>query len=79
MSSEYTINAMDVEELKRSSRKYKNVDKISHQETSIENKAKTKSEPSQESDVDEDDEDAVSTPSAENAERNVSSILSAVR
>jgi hypothetical protein len=78
VSSEYTINAMDVEELNRSSRKYKNVDKIS-QENSIENKTKPKSDPSQESDAEEDDEDAVSTPSAENAERNVSSILSAVR
>ena len=68
---------MDVDELKRSSRKYKNGDKTS-QDNSID-KAKTKSEPSQESDVDEDEDDAGSTPSAENAERNVSSILSAVR
>ena len=70
---------MDVDELKRSSRKYKNVEKISNQGTSMENKTKNKSEPSQESDMEDDDDDAVSTPSAENAERNVSSILSAVR
>ena len=70
---------MDVDELKRSCRKYKNGAPRTSQETSIENKTRTKSDPSQESDLDDDDEDAVSTPSAENAERNVSSILSAIR
>ena len=70
---------MDVEELKRSRRKYKNIDMENNQENSIGNKPRNKSEASQESDLEDDDEDAVSTPSAENAERNVSSILSAVR
>ena len=70
---------MDVEELQRSRRKYKNVNSGEANGDSTERKGRNKSEPSQESDLEDDDEDAVSTPSAENAERNASSILSAVR
>lgn len=74
--SEYTINAMDVEELQRSHRKYKS--KSGGGTGNSAEGSRRKSEPSQESDLEDDDEDAVSTPSAENAERNASSMLSAV-
>ena len=70
---------MDVEELQRSRKKYKNDNLGVSKGDSTEVKGHNKSEPSQESEIEDDDEDAVSTPSAENAERNVSSILSAVR
>ena len=70
---------MDVEELKRSRRKYKNEDSRTASEPFTESKIRNKSEQSQESELEDDDDDVVSTPSAENAERNVSSILSAVR
>ena len=70
---------MDIDELKRSRRKYMPCDSEINQDCSQEGKARNKSDPSQESDLEDDEEDVVSTPTAENAERNASSILSAVR
>ena len=79
---------MDVDELQRSRKKHKNNGKSNgsggdtagvKNRSTIGGGRQNRSEPSQESDLDDDDEDAVSTPSAENAERNVSSMLSAIR
>ena len=62
-ASEYPVNAINTDELQRARRG---------------RSSRAKSEPSQESDMATEDDEA-STPSAEHAERNVSSMLSAVR
>ncbi len=76
MFSEYTVNAMDAEELRKSQRRLKKapagglkgLSKGTHDALAT---------PSQESDdLDDDEEDDPATPSAEHAERNMMSMLS---
>ena len=65
---------MDVDELKRSRRKYKTCDSEINQACSQEGKARNKSDPSQESDIEDAEEDELSTTTSAKAERNAASI-----
>ena len=67
MSSEFTVTAMDADELKRSQRKYSRKGDPHHQGHVVQ---------SQESDLDDEEEDEVSTPSADTGDKNMMSILS---
>jgi hypothetical protein len=70
LRSEYTVNAMDADELRRSQRRYKNKGGGSSRAHQVH---------SQESDLDdeeEEDEGAVSTPSADTSDRNLMSMSS---
>ena len=69
-SSNYTVKAMDVDELRRSQKR--------HKKATGRNEVLTTPSPDSdlEDDMDIDEEEVVSTPSAENAERNMMSMLS---
>ena len=67
------MNAMDVDELRRSQRRYK---KTSSSNSLRTNEVMTTPSQEESDDLDLEDEDEVSTPSAEAADRNIMSMLS---
>ena len=80
MSSEYTVNAMDAEELRKSQRRIKN-GKAPSNAQSLGRQLSSRSDhvPSQESDIDDDllgMEDTPTTPGADIADRSMSSVFS---
>jgi hypothetical protein len=69
LNSAYTVNATDVEELRRSQRRAKKGRPLDRLTSDV------LTTPSQESDFD-DDEDDLSTPNADQSEKNILSLLS---
>ena len=80
MSSEYTVNAMDAEELRKSQRRIKNGKAPSNaQPLGRQLSSRSDHVPSQESDIDDDllgMEDTPTTPGADIADRSMSSVFS---
>ena len=76
MSSEYTVNAMDAEELRKSQRRLKNGSKSSSSNALLGRQLSSRSDnmPSQESDID--DEGMDETPTTPGADRSMTSVFS---
>ncbi|XP_046980960.1 mitogen-activated protein kinase-binding protein 1 isoform X1 [Schistocerca americana] len=70
--SDYTVNAMDVEELRRSQRKHKRSQRPEHLAPLSVSASVSGSQ-----DSDDDDEEGASTPGTENVDKNIASLLSA--
>ena len=79
LSSEYTVNAMDAEELRKSQRRLKQNGKSPHHgNLGRQLSSRSDNMPSQESDIDDDlgMDDTPTTPGADNVDRSISSVFS---
>ena len=77
LSSEYTVNAMDAEELRKSQRRLKNGSKSSSSSNALLGRqlsSRSDNMPSQESDID--DEGMDETPTTPGADRSMTSVFS---